>query len=164
MGTWTEFAKAAPEMAALGLEQFGKFHIAYLATVRNDGSPRVHPVCPIIADGRMFVAVQGSEAPNPSPKRFDLLRDGRYAMHALPGKRDDEFYMTGRARLVEDDATRALVAETAQHEVRSDDWIFEFDIEHAMTAYWEKVGQPGTYAVRRLWHARGSLNTGKEET
>ena len=60
--------------------------------MRRDGSPRVHPVCPVIAVGRLFVAV-----PVWSPKRFDLKRDGRYAMHALPGKRDDEFYVTGCA-------------------------------------------------------------------
>jgi hypothetical protein len=35
--------------------------------------------------------------------------------------------------------------------VRPQDWLFEFDIERVMTAYWEKVGQPGTYAVRQYW-------------
>src|SRR2546427_2468121 len=83
-------------------------------------------------------------------------------MHALPGKwrevdgqtrGDDEFYITGVARLVQDAETRRLVTETAKHEIRETDWLFEFDIERAMTAYWEKVGQPGTYAVRQYWHA-----------
>ena len=150
MATWGEFAEARPDMAAVGLALLDKFPVAYLATVRKDGSPRVHPVCPIIAEGRMFVAV-----PAWSPKRLDLRHDGRYAMHALPGKRDDEFYITGRATPAQDQATRRLVAETAKHEVRPEDWIFEFDIERAMTAYWEKVGQPGTYAVRQFWHAAG---------
>ena len=122
--------------------------ITYLATTRRDGAPRVHPICPIIAEGRMFVAV----APT-SPKRLDLRRDGRYAMHSLPGKRDAEFYITGRATFVDDAATRALVTEAAQHTVRPEDWLFEFDIERAMTAYWEHVGQPDTYAVRRFWPA-----------
>jgi hypothetical protein len=84
-------------------------------------------------------------------------------MHALPGKwrevdgqtrGDDEFYVTGTARLVEEAETRRLVTETAKHEIRETDWLFEFDIERAMTAYWEKVGAPGTYAVRQYWHAR----------
>lgn len=51
MATWAEFAGAAPEIAALGLKQFEKFHIAYLATVRKDGSPRIHPVCPFVVRG-----------------------------------------------------------------------------------------------------------------
>jgi hypothetical protein len=30
------------------------FSIAYLATVRRDGGPRVHPFCPILAGGRLL--------------------------------------------------------------------------------------------------------------
>ena len=72
MVTWAEFAAAEPEMAELGLPQLHKFGLAYLGTTRKDGSPRVNPVCPVIADGRVFVATSAS-----SPKRLDLLRDGR---------------------------------------------------------------------------------------
>ncbi|MCH8064471.1 MAG: pyridoxamine 5'-phosphate oxidase family protein [Chloroflexi bacterium] len=146
MATWSEFAKAAPEMAALGLKQFEKFHIAYLATVRKDGSPRVHPVSPIFAGGRLFVAT----APT-SPKRLDQIRDGRYVIHALPGKEEEEFLIRGRARRVTDDATRAAVAEAAGHTVRPEDWVFEYDIETAATTYWENVGQPDTRPIRRRW-------------
>lgn len=148
MATWGEFEAAEPEMAALGRKQFGTFHIAYLATTRRDGSPRVHPITPIIADGRLFVATAPA-----SPKRLDLQRDGRYAMHALPGKNDEEFYITGRASRIEDTPTRALVAAAAEHTVRDHDWIFEYDIAYAMMAYWEHVGQPDTFAVRRFWRA-----------
>ncbi len=152
MATWAEFEKAQPEMAALFGGILGWIPIAYLATVRQDGAPRVHPVCPIFTDGRMFVAM----APD-SPKRLDLVRDGRYALHALPGKWDDsgrgdhEFYATGRARRTEDPDTLRRAAEAAGHEVRPQDWVFEFDIGRVMTAYWEKVGRPGTYAVRQFW-------------
>lgn len=120
--------------------------IAYLATVRKDGAPRLHPVCPVIADGRMFIAVAET-----SPKRFDLHRDGRYALHALPGKRDDEFYATGTASRHDDEATRQLVSDAAGHQIHSSDWLFELHFDHVMTAYWEKQGQPGTYAVREMW-------------
>jgi len=158
MASWAEFEKERPEMAALFMGILGWIPIAYLATVRKDGAPRVHPVCPIFAGGRMFVAV-----PAWSPKRFDLRRNGRYAMHALPGKWDEsgrgdhEFYVTGRACLVEDEATLRRVAEAAGHEVRPQDWVFEFDIERVMTAYWEKVGQPGTHAVRQFWREGGDV-------
>ena len=81
MSSWGEFAEARPDMMKLLLEILDWIPITYLATVRDDGAPRVHPVCPIIAEGRMFVAVAAT-----SPKRLDLKRDGRYAMHALPGK------------------------------------------------------------------------------
>ncbi|MEE8369726.1 MAG: pyridoxamine 5'-phosphate oxidase family protein [Dehalococcoidia bacterium] len=149
MATWGEFAAARPEMAELLRNLLDWIPITYLATVRRDGAPRVHPVCPIFADGRMYVATLPT-----SPKRHDLRRDGRYAMHALPDKRDDEFYVTGRAAFVDDEAIHRLVAEAAKHEVRAEDWVFELDIEQAMTAYWEKIGQPDTYAVRQFWDAR----------
>ena len=146
MATWAEFTAAAPAIAELGLKQFEKFHIAYLATVRKDGSPRVHPVSPIIADGRLFVAT-----PPTSPKRLDLMRDGRYVIHALPGKDDAEFLIRGRARRVTDDDTRASVSEAAGHTIHDHDWIFEYDIQEAMMAYWENVGQPDTRPVREFW-------------
>lgn len=146
MASWVEFAEAAPEIAGLGLEQFEKFHIAYLATVRKDGSPRVHPISPIVAEGRLFVAT----APT-SPKRLDQVRDGRYMMHALPGKDDAEFWIRGRARRVQNGNTRAAVTDAAGHAVRAEDWIFEYDIEEAMMAYWENVGQPDTRPVREFW-------------
>ena len=89
MTTWGELERARPEIAGLLRALLGRIPIAYLATVRRDGSPRVHPVCPILAGDGMYVAVAGESAPQPSPKRFDLARDGRYALHAMPGKRDD---------------------------------------------------------------------------
>ena len=146
MATWAKFATAAPAIAELGLTQFEKFHIAYLATVRKDGSPRVHPVSSIIADGRLFIAT------NPqSPKRHDLTRDGRFVLHMLPGENDAEFLIRGRARRVTDDDTRAAVTNAAGHTVHDVDWIFEYDIQEAMMAYWENVGQPDTRPVREFW-------------
>ena len=143
-------------MAQVLLDLLDRIPIMYLASVRRSGAPRLHPVVPIIAEGRMFVAIagQGTQPPRaPSPKRFDLARDGRYAMHALPGKRDDEFYITGRAHRTQAPEIRELVVRTANHQIHAEDWIFEFEIEHAMTAYWEHMGQPNTYPVRQLWNA-----------
>ena len=54
MATWGELAIEAPGLAAFGAERLGK-GVAYIATVRRDGSPRVHPVTPIIGAGRLFV-------------------------------------------------------------------------------------------------------------
>jgi hypothetical protein len=157
MASWSEFAEARPDMAEVLTTLLKRVPIAYIATVRRDGAPRVHPVCPIITAGRMFIAVSDT-----SPKRWDLARDGRYALHALPGlwrevdgdtRGDDEFYITGRARRITDDDTRQLISAAAGHTIHPTDWLFELEIERAMTAYWEKVGQPDTYAVRQFWPA-----------
>ena len=122
----------------------------YLATVRRDGAPRVHPVCPVFAGDEMCIAVAGGGRVAPSPKRFDLQHDGRFALHGMPGKRDDEFYVTGHARRMLDADELAAVVAAAGHTVHSEDWVFALH-EHAMTAYWEKRGQPDTYPVRRSW-------------
>lgn len=156
MATWAEFEAAEPEMAALAPkppEGMG-FALAYLATVRADGAPRVHPFCPIFAGGRLFAAI-----PTTSPKGNDLRRDGRYVIHALPfGHDDGEFSLRGQAREVSDADTRAAVQAAVAAtgvggmvESVSHDPIFEFDIERADVARWENVGQPGTYAVRTRW-------------
>jgi hypothetical protein len=53
MATWAEFEGAEPEMAAAGwrlLSQPG-FGFGYLATVRRDGEPRIHPINPVRAAG-----------------------------------------------------------------------------------------------------------------
>ena len=146
MATWTEFAESAPEMAELGERLRAEFGLAFLATIRKDGSPRLHPVCPFVVRGRLFIATHPE-----SPKRLDLARDGRYVIHALPGKDDAEFLIRGIARRVTDDQTRASVGDAAGHTISDHDWIFEYDIQEAMMAHWENVGQPDTRPVRKFW-------------
>ena len=158
MATWAEFERCEPTMAALGRKLLAKYQLAYLATAAEDGSPRVHPVCPVIAGGRLFVGT----APT-SPKRFDLLRDGPYAMHLLPGENDAEFYFTGRARRIEDPDVRASVVETARQtpvmpdgtglQIKPEEWLFEYDIAYVMTAYWEHVGTPQIRVTRQTWRS-----------
>ena len=50
--------------------------LCYLATVRADGHPRVHPVGLHVRGDRLVVPMQPS-----SPKGHDLRRTGRYAVH-----------------------------------------------------------------------------------
>lgn len=150
MPTWSEFATERPAMAAALTDKLTPAPIAFIATSRRDGAPRVHPFCPIFAEGRMFIAVNPA-----SPKRWDLRNDGRYAMHALPGERDEEFYATGRATLVAEGSLRAAAVSGAGHAVHPCDDVFELSVDSAMTAHWENWAQPDTYAVRVFWPDRG---------
>lgn len=150
MATWSDFELAEPEMAAIGRELLERHQLAYLATVRADGAPRLHPVSPQIIDGHLYVCT-----PRTSPKARDQVRDGRYVMHMLPGDADAEFRVRGRARLLADPAEIARVCERGPHYFRPDEHLFEYDIEEAAMAHWQNVGQPGTYAVRRNWRADG---------
>jgi hypothetical protein len=132
------------------------FAIAYLATTRPDGSPRVHPFCPVLAGGRLFAAV-----PPSSPKGDDLRRDGRCAIHAMPGPDDAELCLRAVAREVgTDPEVRALVAEVVGRSgvggmvaTVSSHPLFEFDLTQVDTAVWRNVGKAGTSASRWRWRA-----------
>ena len=154
MATWNEFAAAAPEIAEAGVQLLERFGLAYVATVRRDGAPRVHPVCPLIADGRLFVATDPS-----SPKLRELREDGRYVLHMLPGDNDAEFFVRGRATEITDASTRTLAIEGAAAfgdgtlRITADELLFEYEIDEAYSAHWENVGQPDTRPVRQRWSA-----------
>ena len=94
MASWAEFEKDRPDLAAAGralLYQFG-VGLGFLATVRRDGGPRVHPMCPVIHDGGLYAFIV------PGPKQADLHRDGCYALHSFPcPDNEDAFYCTGQA-------------------------------------------------------------------
>jgi hypothetical protein len=152
LATWDEFAASAPAFADAGLRLFNDSgmpdtpFLAYLATVRRSGAPRLHPVTPVIGAGGLFVFV-GAQ----SPKRFDLLNDGRYAMHAAIGPSDEEFAITGTVRRVTDSARRAAAVQAARHPTHDEDVLVEFDIERCLWGIWENVGQPDTRPVYRMW-------------
>lgn len=57
--TWQAPAGAAPELAAFGAERLHD-RVAYLATLRRDGSPRLHPVRPVVASGHLFVFMEAT--------------------------------------------------------------------------------------------------------
>ena len=111
MMTWSEFLAAASELAAYGEHRLER-RIAYLATIRSDGSPRVHPVSPFIAQGKLLLYMEPT-----SPKRRDLHRDSRYAMHTAVEDNsggEGEFLVRGRAAEIDDTETRAQVFEQAK--------------------------------------------------
>lgn len=52
--SWRKFEFAEPELANFGAARLTK-RISYLATIRADGVPRVHPVTPLISPDGLFV-------------------------------------------------------------------------------------------------------------
>jgi hypothetical protein len=154
MTSWREFAEREPQLAEHGrrLLMLGKDHgefecgLAYLATLRRDGAPRVHPISPVLHKGRLYAFVL-----KVSPKLGDLLRDDRFALHSFPYPlsedfTDEEFYLSGRATLIED-AIRRAVAEGCGDDVESGE-VFELRPERAM-----RKSRPKGQAVYEKWNA-----------
>ena len=75
MLSWADFGAEVPHLAAFGRRRLER-RIAYLATIRTDGSPRVHPVSPFISGGCLAIYMEPT-----SLKAADLRRDARYALH-----------------------------------------------------------------------------------
>jgi hypothetical protein len=148
MLNWGEFAEARPDLAEEGrnlLYQFAGVGLGFLATVRPDGGPRVHPMCPILLPDRLFALII------PSPKRNDLLRDGRYSLHSFPpDKNEDAFCITGRAEARRDPALHKSILSTFAQERHMesypDDWdewgLFEFLIERCLLTKTTGHGDP----------------------
>ena len=155
MVTWKEFTAAEPDLAAIGrslLFQF-KVGLAFLATVRRDGAPRLHPVCPVLSGDRLFVLITPL-----SPKRRDLLRDGRYALQSFPQPKagSDEFFIAGQATLVDDPTVRASILRDAAHMADVSETAFELWIDRVMHTRWEHVLTPQMRSIHTKWRAAGA--------
>lgn len=132
--SWHILEQANSQLAEFGLKRLAG-NVAYLATVRKDGSPRVHPVTPIIGQGRLFIFMEPT-----SPKGHDLRRDGRYALHCAVSDtsgESGEFIITGRGQLVDDPATRALAAQLSSYKPADRYLLFELSVESASSTRYE---------------------------
>ncbi|MEN9934029.1 MAG: hypothetical protein RLZZ387_608 [Chloroflexota bacterium] len=115
--------------------------------MRKDGGPRVHPVGPVLPNGRLYVFVVAE-----SPKRTDLERDGRYALHSSVPQTDESFYCTGQAVRIPDPASRATVMAAAKHHVQADETLFQLTIDHALHTTWLDWGTPTMRPQHVRWH------------
>ena len=139
MARWADLERDKPEIAAGGREllfQHG-LGLAYLATVRRDGGLRLHPFCPVVTGGGIYGLIS-----NESPKHADLLRDGRYALHAFPlADRDDEFMLAGTAHAVGDAAEIAEVSRV-YHEAGAtssgNETTFELLVDRALLSLYNR--------------------------
>ena len=137
--SWEDFAVARGDIAAAGRRLFYAHGIGlgFLATVRADGGPRVHPICPVLTESGLFGMII------PGPKLDDLRRDSRYALHSetvAPPNQDDAFYVTGLALEVADPVAWEQIALQMLAERSTDErWpefeaqvLFEFRVERCL--------------------------------
>jgi hypothetical protein len=142
--SWHTLAVEAPELAAFGAQRLHD-QVAYLATIKPDGAPRLHPVRPIITAGRLFVFMEPT-----SPKGRDLRRDGRYVLHCTATGEQPwdlkEFYVDGTAH--DAHAAGRDVANSGTSFPRDEHFVlFELDVTSAFSTEFGPDGQP----IRQRW-------------
>jgi hypothetical protein len=148
MTTWFEFAAAAPLLASFGEQRLEK-RIAYLATIRRDGAPRVHPVSPFLAQGQLFIHMEPT-----SPKRQDLHRDARYALHCAVedySGGQGEFLVSGLAQEILEPQLKELAfrqAERVGYQPKERYVLFALSVEEARSTIYPD-GEP----QRMKWKA-----------
>jgi hypothetical protein len=145
--SWQTLADAAPELAAFGAERLHD-QVAYLATLKSDGSPRLHPVRPVVAGGRLFVFMEAT-----SPKVRDLERDARYVLHDTATSDQpwdlQEFAVEGTARRVDDLRTRATANAGSAFPRDGHFLLFGLGVDTAMSTVYGADGRPH----RERWRA-----------
>ncbi len=145
--SWQDFTARRPDLARDGaglLYHFG-VGLAFLGTVRADGGPRLHPVCPLLTGTGLYAFIV------PSPKQRDLHRDGRYALHSYPLEdNEDAFYLSGVAGHVADPDTRERLGRQFAAERSAlavpppgeEQHLFEFRVQMAMLTRTTGHGDP----------------------
>ena len=157
MVEWATLVEQRPDLAAAGtqlLYQHG-VGLGFLGTVRADGGPRLHPMCPILHDGGLFALLV------PSPKRAVLHRDDRYALHSFPcPENEDAFFVAGAARFVADPTLRAAVVRRFVDERAhlglsdvdvADQELFALDVDRCLLTRTTGHGDPSPR--HEVWHA-----------
>jgi len=111
-------------------------------------------MCPVIDGDELYALLI------PSPKRDDLHRDGRYAMHSFPADdNEDAFSIRGSATAVRDAGVRDVVGRRFLEERK---WsepptdfdgqdLFAFDIESCLLTTTTGHGDP--HPTHTVWHA-----------
>ena len=135
--SWEKLVNEMPSLAQIGQARLND-QVSYLATTRANGAPRVHPVTPIVGEGKLFVFMEPT-----SPKGKDLVRDGRYALHC--GVEDNnggegEFYVWGNGRLVTDPAIRQIAITASIYSPADRYILFELDVTRARSTIYDENG------------------------
>ncbi len=107
--SWREFAAAAPAMAELGLAILERFDFVFVATLRQDGTPRINPAECYVINGELALNMMRD-----SLKARDLLRDQRVGLHFPVTHREGdegEFKVAGKVEHVTSDALRCAIAD-----------------------------------------------------
>lgn len=143
MHTWGDLQSASPDIAEFGRQRLdGK--LAYLATVRSDGNPRVHPVTAFLSETRCFIFAEPD-----SSKVRDFSINPQFHIHCAMSDSSGasgEFQMSGTVVVAESDASRVEAEENCPFRPSARSILYELTLTEAVaTSY--RGGLPD----RRRW-------------
>ena len=153
---WGEFAAAEPDLAAEIRRRLEIGRHRYLATIREDGSPR-------ISGQEIFFTDDGGDlwfgAMPRSRKVRDLDRDPRFAIHgrsADPPDWDGDAKIAGRAVRVTDPQRESELLASVGHEHEGGAAVYLVDLEEAVLT---RMGDPPDHLDIALWKPDKGLRT-----
>ncbi len=143
--SWGELQQASPDIAEFGRQRLdGK--VAYLATVRGDGHPRIHPVTAFLSDTRCFIFAEPD-----SSKVRDFSVNPQFHLHCAMSDSSGssgEFQIRGTAHAMETEAHRVEAEENCPFRPSTRSILYELKLlEVVATSY--RGGRPD----RRRWKA-----------
>jgi hypothetical protein len=156
MASWDEVTAAAPDLAGRARALFDAHRHKVLATLRNDGSPRVSGIEANFSQGELWLGMMPG-----SQKALDLRRDPRLALHCAtvdppddPAKWEGDAKLAGRAEEITDPArVRAIVSAEGQAagEAPPEPGSFHLFRVEVTELVLTRVGDPPDHLVIEVW-------------
>ncbi len=145
MTTWKDFATAEPDLAQRVRELCSAHQHHTMATLRNDGSPRISGTEVTFTDDDLAVGMMGGAL-----RAVDLRRDNRVALHSSTVDPDeDPTLWPGDAKI------SGTASEVEGHDGPSGSHRFLVDLTEVVIT---KVGTPADHLVIETWHPDRGLH------
>lgn len=153
MARWHDVEQEVPDFAARVRARLDAHRHKLLATLRQDGAPRISGIETTFADGDLWLGMMPG-----SRKALDLRRDARLALHtSSPDPPDDDpsswagdAKLSGRAEELTDAGRLADVLAAMGQEEPGDSppHVFRVDVTEVVLT---RVGDPPDHLVIELW-------------
>jgi hypothetical protein len=156
MASWDEVTAAAPDLAGRARALFDAHRHKVLATLREDGSPRVSGIEANFSQGDLWLGMMPG-----SRKALDLRRDPRLALHCAtvdppddPAKFEGDAKLAGRAEEITDlERVRAIMSAEGQAAGEAPPepgsfHLFRVDVTELVLT---RVGDPPDHLVIEVW-------------
>jgi hypothetical protein len=151
---WRDLELAAPEIAEPAKTRLDDARVALLATLREDGSPRISPIEPFFTEGHLLFGAMAWTL-----KVRDLERDPRCTLHSAitgPSAGEGELKLYGWAIEADDDLRAACREGWWTEEPHEAARVFTLTVEEAAFVTWDYEG--GEMTVRR-WSPDAGFKT-----